>query len=234
MKYMGSKAKYAKEFLPIVLRDRGNRTYVEPFVGGCNVIDKVDGHRIAGDNNRYIIELWTGLQMQKITTHPIPFDLYCRARDEYNTGGGTMSWFEIAWIGWMASYNGRFFDGGYSGGYEKRDYIGEQIRNTIRQVPFIKGVQFHHCDYSALPIFDKSIIYCDPPYKGVTGYSTSSKFDYDKFWEWCRQKSREGHKVFISEYDAPDDFQVLWQKEVKRTMHNTRTIIGSEKLFTYS
>lgn len=44
MKYMGSKNRYAKEILPLILKDRKeNQWYVEPFVGGANVIDKVGG-----------------------------------------------------------------------------------------------------------------------------------------------------------------------------------------------
>ena len=44
MKYMGSKNRIAKHILPIILKDRiENQYYVEPFVGGANMIDKVDG-----------------------------------------------------------------------------------------------------------------------------------------------------------------------------------------------
>lgn len=41
MKYMGSKNRLAKEIMPIMLKERGQRTWVEPFVGGGNMIDKV-------------------------------------------------------------------------------------------------------------------------------------------------------------------------------------------------
>ena len=42
MKYMGSKQRIAKHILPIILASREtNQTYVEPFCGGCNSIDKV-------------------------------------------------------------------------------------------------------------------------------------------------------------------------------------------------
>lgn len=233
MKYMGSKARYAKEFLPIILKDRKpDQWYIEPFCGGCNVIDKVDGPRIASDNNLYLIEMWRGLQLCRQFPTEISRKLYNSAREEYNkrSAGDIQT---IGWVGWMASYNGRFFDGGYSGGYDKRDYIGEQIKNTLTQLPALLNVGFTCCDYHDCHIFDNSIIYCDPPYAGAKGYSTSISFDYDRFWEWCRQKAREGHQIFISEYDAPDDFPVVWQKEVKRTMHNTKTLVGVEKLFTY-
>ena len=42
MKYMGSKRRYARELLPIILEGRQNsQHYVEPFVGGFKMIDKV-------------------------------------------------------------------------------------------------------------------------------------------------------------------------------------------------
>lgn len=41
---MGSKAKITKYIVPIIQRkidESGARYYVEPFAGGCNVIDKI-------------------------------------------------------------------------------------------------------------------------------------------------------------------------------------------------
>ena len=62
MKYMGSKARFTKEILPIILKERKpEQWYVEPFVGGMNVICEVGGKRIANDNNYYLIEMWKGL-----------------------------------------------------------------------------------------------------------------------------------------------------------------------------
>jgi DNA adenine methylase len=47
MKYMGSKNRIAKYILPIMLAERKpDQWWVEPFVGGGNMIDKVDGNRI--------------------------------------------------------------------------------------------------------------------------------------------------------------------------------------------
>ena len=44
MVYMGSKRKYAQYIVPILQRtiDKNNiNTYIEPFVGGANIIDKI-------------------------------------------------------------------------------------------------------------------------------------------------------------------------------------------------
>ena len=54
MKYTGSKNRIAKHILPLMLEGRTNETWVEPFVGGANMIDKVEGNRIGFDNNRVI------------------------------------------------------------------------------------------------------------------------------------------------------------------------------------
>lgn len=241
MKYMGSKNRIAKDILPIILKDRiKGQAFVDVFCGGCNLIDKVDGYRIANDNNKYLISMWRGLQKGEKRPYKINKDVYSCARDLFR-GRKTdskykpkMNDFLIGWIGWMASYNGRFFDGGYSGhnvGSKNRDYISEQIRNTEKQIDDIKGISFNYGDYKELEIPKNSIIYCDPPYKGTKKYSTSKDFDYDSFWEWCRNKSKEGHRVYISEYSAPDDFKVVWQKQVTNSMNQTKTKKPIEKLF---
>ena len=84
---------------------------------------------------------------------------------------------------------------------------------------------------SSLEIPDNSIIYCDPPYKNTTAYKTNS-FDHDKFWQWVRNKTNDGHTVFVSEYTAPNDFECVWQKEIVSSLtKNTGSKIGIEKLF---
>lgn len=243
MKYMGSKSRISNHILPIILKDRKpDQFYVEPFVGGCNSIDKVDNPRIASDKNKYIIAMWKGLQENRNRPRDIPKELYSLARDVYN-GKETsfnhlmeMDDFMVGWIGWMGSYNGRFFDGGYSGhcvGKSKRNYINEQIRNTERQIDKIKGIEFRHCSYNELDIPDNSIIYCDIPYQNTKQYSVSKNFNYDNFWEWCRVMTIKGHQVFISEYNAPDDFESIWQMETTNSMNTTITYKPIEKLFKF-
>jgi DNA adenine methylase len=141
----------------------------------------------------------------------------------------------IGWIGWMGSYNGRFFDGGYSGhsvGKTKRDYISEQIRNTESQIDNIKSVDFRYSSYENLILPENSVIYCDIPYKNTKKYSTSKDFNYDKFWDWCRVTSSSDKKIFISEYEAPTDFECVWEKELTNSMNTTKTYKPTEKLFT--
>ncbi len=88
MKYMGSKARIAKHILPIMLAEcekHGITTWVEPFVGGSNMIDKVPDsfERIGYDNNKYLIEMYKELQEYGIQrfNHHIPKDLYDKVRN---------------------------------------------------------------------------------------------------------------------------------------------------------
>ena len=236
MTYKGSKARIVDEILPIMLSTmQPGQSFVDAFCGGCSVIQHVpeENHRIANDLNRHLIAM-----MERLTTtdweppHIIEKPYYNKVRASYYANDDKYDDALIGWVGWMASRNGRFFDGGYSGlGRDGRDYIGENIRNISRQLDDLRGVEWYCGDYSDIPIPPASIIYCDPPYKGTSGYTTG-RFDYLRFYDWCRRMSSEGHTVFVSEYQMPEgDFECVWQKEVKNTLNDTRTYTATEKLW---
>lgn len=247
MKYMGSKARIAKHILPIILKDRKTgQWYVEPFVGGANTIDKVESPCIGADGNKYLIEMYTLLNTYGIPAHLVDIskDTYSDARDQYNGRNAQLfSDAHIGWIGYMASANGRFYEGGYSGKSKTqigkvRNYIDESVRGIKKQMPLLQGIDFKHSDYKNLELPEKSIIYCDIPYAGSKQYATiCKKFDYTVFWEWSREKVKQGHKVFISEYQAPYDFVCVWEQEVKSSLSANGKAGGNkksiEKLFVH-
>lgn len=76
-----------------------------------------------------------------------------------------------------------------------------------------------------------SIIYCDPPYAGVTKYEYS--IDHVNFWAWCRERVADGHDVFVSEYNAPDDFICVWQREILSALKPGRAGRAVEKLYIH-
>lgn len=235
MKYMGSKNRIANDIIPLLMRERKGRAFIDMFCGGCHIIQHIDGIRIANDKNKYLIAMWEGLILDRERPRIIDRDLYSRARMEYNNKTNIeFDDFMIGWIGWMGSYNGRFYDGGYSGhnvGGTNRDYIAEQIKNTESQINDLVGVNFTSCDYKDFVFDDKSLIYCDIPYDGTKQYATSRDFNHDAFFEWCREVSKQGHTVFVSEYKAPDDFECIWEKEITNSMNQTKTYKPTEKLF---
>lgn len=122
MKYMGSKARFVKEILPIILKGRtAEQWYVEPFAGGMNTICEVGGNRIANDKNIHLIYMWIGLCNGEEYPKEISKELYDIARDVFNKqekwydntikfenyGRKLMTLDVVGWIGWMGSANGR-------------------------------------------------------------------------------------------------------------------------------
>lgn len=236
MRYMGSKRKLWKYISPIVLKDRKpNQFYVEPFCGGCNSLSQVNGKRIAADINVYLIAMLKSLIKGENQIYPITKEIYNDVRNCYRCNNSRYSLSEIGWVGFMASYNGRFFDGGFSGNNVKvngglRNYIDECISDILQQLENLKGVDFRCCSYDNLSIPEESIIYCDPPYKDTKRYDTID-FDYDKFYNWCFEQSKLGNKVFISEYNMPESFKEVWSMEVHCNI-NIEKNKRVEKLFT--
>ena len=220
MKYMGSKNRIAKHLLPIILKDRKKgQLYVEPFVGGANMIDKVDGNRIGLDSNKHVINALNYIRDCTPPKNNIEFseDDYKEAA-RFVRGENKVTLLPSGLIGFaLIAYSfGAKWCGGWSRGKNskggERDYVAEQYRAAVKQKPLLKGVIFHSAPYSELILPYSSIIYCDPPYEGTTKYK--DYFDHGKFWQWCREKSEEGHKVFISEYSAPADFVCVWSQEL--------------------
>lgn len=229
MRYMGSKRRLWKDIAPFILEGRKDgQCYVEPFCGGCNSISNVNGNRIAADVNPYLINMFRSLIKGEPQYFPIERELYNEAFLSYKNNDKTFSESDLGWIGFMASYNGKFFNG-YSGISAGRNYVFEAMRNILNQIDSLRGIDFHCCSYDKLIIPNKSIIYCDIPYRGTTKYQDG--LDYDKFYQWCFDKKSEGHRVYISEYWMPDDFDCIWEKEV-RCSFNTENNKRVERLFT--
>jgi DNA adenine methylase len=62
----------------------------------------------------------------------------------------------------------------------------------------------------------RSTFYCDPPYRGTTGYRTGA-WDPAAFDTWCEARARESHEVFVSEFTAPPHWPVVWEKVRRET-----------------
>ncbi|MEK0371254.1 MAG: DNA adenine methylase [Nitrosopumilus sp.] len=145
------------------------------------------------------------------------------------------------WAGIGCSYCGKWF-GGYANDYpeNRRTKAGrlpnfqKEVRNgVLKQLPKIQDVEFIYSSYQDLDIPPSSLIYCDPPYEGATKYKDD--FNHTEFWEWCRTKAKEGHQIFISEYNAPKDFKCVKEVETNTQLgngSNTGNIKKVDKLFT--
>lgn len=220
MKYMGSKKRIAKDILPIILKDRKEgQYYVEPFCGGCNILDKVENPRIGNDVNKYLIALLKEMQVQ------VPFSPGHIGEEQYKeiqkNKDKYPEWL-VGYAGFTLSFASKFFGGyrrdvaGVSGVENEERQNRQAVENLRKQQNNLVGVNFWCGSYLDLVIPDNSIIYCDPPYNGTTGYK--DKFDHMRYYEWCREQGKKGHEVYMSEYTMPGDFESVWSKEVSSNL----------------
>lgn len=240
MVYQGSKARLRKHIVPILQKcidDNNIKTYIEPFVGGANVIDHiVCEKRYGGDANSDLIDLLCYMRDNpKLNIFPeeCSFELYKEVRESRKSRNSKYPAEYIAGIGYFASYGGRYFDGGYG-----RDDKGgasiypKRLRNAREQAPLLKGIAFQAVPYWYWSAFENCVFYLDPPYKGTKVYDGKEGFDYEHFYDFVRKLSQKNY-VFISEYNMPDDFKVIWQKDRKVLQKSDRKEgeVATEKLF---
>lgn len=231
MKYMGSKNRIAKYLLPIILKNRKpTQYYVEPFVGGANMIDKVDGLRIGADSNRFVVDALLNIRDD---LHILPRNN--REFTELDYKDRSANFPEIKGFASFAySYAGKFWGGWSRDRESKRDYVSEAYKNALKQSDKLKGLYLIHSNYIDLFIPKNSIIYCDPPYKNTVKYKDGD-FDHEQFFVWCEDRANEGHSVFISEYNAPEDFICIWEKQISNSLPvNGKKKVGTEKLFVHN
>jgi len=91
-----------------------------------------------------------------------------------------------------------------------------QRLEQLQQLERLQQLELYSDDYWNIKIPKEAIIYCDPPYKGTAEYKEGG-FDHDKFWEWVRQTAKT-NKLYISEYQAPDDFKSILSFPQKSTL----------------
>ena len=141
----------------------------------------------------------------------------------------------IALIGYCGSYGGRYFSGGYGRDRTgKRNIYAERIKNLREQAPNLNGIDIDCCDFKDFDIskYNNCLFLFDPPYRNTTRYA-SGEFDYDYFYDFCRELSK-ANIVLVCEYWMPEDFECIWQKERKVLQKSDRVSgdVAVERLYT--
>ncbi|WP_235673222.1 DNA adenine methylase [Bacillus altitudinis] len=233
---MGSKARLAKDLSPLIntmIKENQIKTYIEPFVGGANMIQHIIcDTKIGSDNNEYLVHMWNAVKGGWIPPEEISKELYNEIKQNKDNFEKEL----VAVVGFCSTYNAKWF-GGYAGKVDTkigtvRDYYDEAVRNILKQVDQLKDVEFLNADYTHFSDYKNALIYCDPPYQGTTQYGTSNDFHYERFWDWVREMSYN-NIVLVSEYNAPDDFEVIFEKTLTTTLDKNSRKKDTEKLFRY-
>jgi DNA adenine methylase len=212
--------------LSTILEDHGRiqiKGYCEPFCGMLGVyrhIPELFEDHIpklkykAGDANESVIKMWQSAQKG----WKPPTLKYSKSKFMQLAGDGKSS-AEKGFVGHFYGYMGKYFKP------FRNDVSITRIQRSAQRVSQmaqdLSMVLFSAGGYSQFSHVKNYIIYCDPPYEVQNYYydekNNKQKFDHEAFWNWCRKMS-ENNLVFVSEYNAPSDFKLVWEK-------------GDEKLF---
>lgn len=246
MVYTGSKGRVAKYIVPILQKcidDNNIDVYIEPFVGGANIIDKVICKRKIGyDINKYLIALLEHVrdnyQNEDCFPKTISKEHYINVRNSFKNNTNEFSDLEKGIVGFLSSYSSIFFTSyvhpSLKNGVIHRDYYQERKNNLLKQAINLQGIEFYSQDYKELSTDLKDVlIYCDIPYEGIKKYRVGN-IDHKEFWEWARTFSLNNF-VFVSSEKAPDDFITVWEREnVYRSIGDVNSRSKkTEKLFVY-
>ena len=208
---------------------RGGQTFVSLFCGSCVIESLVNAEtKILNDKHKYLIEMYKALQ----NGYELPENL---SKEEYQDIKANKDRDKAlaGFVGFGCSFGGKWF-GGYARNNTGTNYCAQSKRSILKTMQGIKNAKFICGDYRDIEIPDGAVVYADPPYVLGTGYSNSKDFNHEEFWEYMRQLSKN-HKVFISEENAPEDFECIWQKEVRRTLDANKSNQPKriEKLFIW-
>ncbi len=249
MRYSGSKKRIIKYILPIITEHLDNdTTFIDAFGGGMNVVSEIDHNRkIAVELNKYVCALWNTIKQNTAkgmkTCEYIPMEMtqdkYLEIKEDYLNDSKHFPEYITGYTATALSYGGAWFNGYAKYNPKKNeDHILEAFNGITKQVLNFKeldNTEFVNASYDEIKLPEKAVIYCDPPYQNTKGYENKN-FDHNKFWQWCRDRHKQGYKIYVSEYNAPDDFKCVWQMVKKDGMGTTKQgnkqKIKIEKLFT--
>lgn len=221
MQYFGGKSRLVKDLVPIFknyLKD--DMYFIDAFAGSSKVSIGVSSFHekvLAFDVNHYLIEMFDSLKKGWVPPSDLTKEEYDYIRKHYDECPAL-----TAFAGFGCSFAGKWF-GGYAKNAKGRNYAEIAYRSLLKDLEQIKKIEYKFQSFFSLNTSNQ-LIYCDPPYKGTTAYGFVGNFDNDLFWNKVRELSKD-NIVLVSEYDAPDDFEIIWEKEVRL---NLKSIIKTK------
>ena len=227
MQYLGGKSRIANSIAKVI-NENDCEVFVSLFCGSCAVETKVKASKkILNDKHPYLISMWRSLQNGWEPPDIITKEQYYEIKENI-AYSPTLAGF----VGFGCSFGGKWF-GGYASNKKGDNYCARAKKSVLKDLPGVKDATFTCVDYRQVEIPDGAVVYADPPYYNVTKYTTG-EFDHNEFWNYMRELS-ERCKVYISEQDAPSDFECIWAHQVTRTLDRDKANQPKkiEKLFVW-
>lgn len=217
MQYLGGKTRLAKHIVPLMLR-HNRPTYVEPFLGGGSVAEKMAPHFenvYLSDVHEDLILMWQALQQGWEPPDHVSEEEYARLKKSEPSA-------LRGFVGFGCSFGGRWFEGYARSG--KTNFAATSRRVVLRQIKGIGQAKIIQRGYaSALEGVEASqcVVYCDPPYASTKRYSGTDTFNHDEFYRVVKQWADRGATVYVSEYNGHPDWELVYEREQALTVKKT-------------
>lgn len=213
MQYMGGKARIAKQIAEVMLSRTDRRgTYLEPFLGGCNVLPEMAPHfawKVASDAMADVAMLWAAI---RDGWEPPDFV----AREQYSALRDAEPSALRGFVGFGCSFGGKWFGGYGAQRVDAKHPTGHVSHGSAKCARLARssllGVAIDQSDYRRYQPGAGVVAYCDPPYAGTTPYKGAPEWNAQAFWATMRAWVDNGATVFVSEYSAPSDWASVWSK----------------------
>lgn len=229
MHYIGSKRRLVKHIKPIIQSYlKPGMKYLEPFVGGANMITEIEWDKKIGvDINECLINLLIHFRDNDVKFFEVSREQYNYYKDKFKNG--ETDWM-VGYVGFLTTYLSKFY-----GSYDYRISKMEESFNALYKQSKKEGFQqtkFICASFEKLKI-SNSLIYLDPPYRNTTRYTYTDKLNYDLLWKKCKEWSDDNNIILLSELEAPDFFDCVLEVPIKYSMGgNVKDKV--EKLFIFN
>lgn len=220
MRYLGGKTKLARDIVSVI-RPQDYTFVWEPFCGGGSVTAEISRALeglptvfLASDVRPELVDMW-----EAVKSGWAPPKLDRNLTDtEYQALRLSPDSPIRTFVGFGCSFGGKYW-GGLARG-DDRAFYEEGRRRLLLESKSIVSKQpiFRTIDFLTLAAAPPpgTLVYCDPPYVGTTGYGM--RFDHDLFWSVCLWLARSGCAVYVSEFSAPSFCAEVWRKDRKMTV----------------
>lgn len=213
MQYMGGKVRLSRAIRDVILTSVPNaaqRGYFEPFLGGGSTFAALAPHfktAHGSDAHEDLMLMWGAVRGGWVPPTEV-------SEDEYQNLKAAEPSALRGFVGFGCSYAGKWF-GGYARERD-RNYARQSSNLVMKKSPAFRAphVVLAHHGYLDIDVVLQpgDVVYCDPPYSGKTGYKGTPKFDHEEFWNTARTWRELGVLVFVSEFQAPDDWTSIWTR----------------------